>query len=184
MISKMMSPLNIFFDLTFELYKYRATQLLYSFIFFAILSKSMKQKKTMKIMLSPWNLLSLSRTHGISWWIASCLETVLCQEWYIYRRIIIFIYFVFFFQFCRVIKCMPPWENITSIFFKKCLTEGSWKIVTTFGLNSSSGMYRVSDLKFNIGFFPKQLWLPKITSLTICISPLLSLTQSFLDPRT
>jgi len=36
--------------------------------------------------------------------------------------------------------------------FKRCLTEGVWKIITTVTLNPTSGQYPISDLKYKIGF--------------------------------
>ncbi|CAB86481.1 putative protein [Arabidopsis thaliana] len=36
--------------------------------------------------------------------------------------------------------------------FERCLTEGVWKIITTITLNPTSGKYRISDLKYKIGF--------------------------------
>ncbi|BAB01022.1 replication protein A1-like [Arabidopsis thaliana] len=36
--------------------------------------------------------------------------------------------------------------------FERCLTEGVWKIITTITLNPTSGQYRISDLKYKIGF--------------------------------
>ncbi|KAL9299120.1 putative nucleic acid-binding protein [Arabidopsis thaliana] len=36
--------------------------------------------------------------------------------------------------------------------FERCLTEGVWKIITTITLNLTSGQYRISDLKYKIGF--------------------------------
>ena len=36
--------------------------------------------------------------------------------------------------------------------FESWLTEGVWKIITTITLNPTSGQYRISDLKYKIGF--------------------------------
>ncbi|KAL9299145.1 putative nucleic acid-binding, replication factor A [Arabidopsis thaliana] len=44
--------------------------------------------------------------------------------------------------------------------FERCLTEGVWKIITTITLNPTSGQYRISDLKYKIGFVFKTIVSP------------------------